>query len=220
MIKRCEYDTFWPILSSSDSTPKTAAVLADSNENRNNTMNISVFCGASHPHSEQITEAARQLGRAIARGGHTLLYGGSNLGLMGATSGAALQEGGRVVGVIPTFFSDDIIHSQPVSELVRVRTLAERKEYLIAHSDAFVALPGGIGTLDEVLEVMVANQLHHLGKPMILLNLGGYYNPFLAQLDAMRAEGLLRSTAGLVSADSVEEIFLKLNQNEKNQKKF
>lgn len=174
-------------------------------------MNVSVFCGASLPHSEQITEAARQLGRAIARGGHTLLYGGSNLGLMGATSGAALQEGGRVVGVIPTFFSDDIIHSQPVSELVRVRTLAERKEYLIAHSDAFVALPGGIGTLDEVLEVMVANQLHHLDKPMILLNLGGYYNPFLAQLDAMRAEGLLRSAAGLVAAASVEECLNILN---------
>lgn len=191
-----------------------AAILAGGNENRNNTMNISVFCGASHPHSEQITEAARQLGRAIARGGHTLLYGGSNLGLMGVTSGAALQEGGRVVGVIPTFFSDDIIHSQPVSELVRVRTLAERKEYLIAHSDAFVALPGGIGTLDEVLEVIVANQLHHLGKPMILLNLGGYYNPFLAQLDAMRAEGLLRSAAGLVSADSVEDIFSFLSPKE------
>ena len=72
MIKRCEYDTFWPILSSADSTPKTAAVLADSNENRNITMHISVFCGALLPHSEQITEAARQLGRAIARGGHTL----------------------------------------------------------------------------------------------------------------------------------------------------
>ena len=183
-------------------------------------MNISVFCGASLPHSEQITEAARQLGRAIARGGHTLLYGGSNLGLMGAMSGAALQEGGRVVGVIPTFFSDDIIHSQPVSELVRVRTLAERKEYLIAHSDAFVALPGGIGTLDEVLEVMVANQLglvrdrsganQSQNKPMILLNLGGYYNPFLAQLDAMRAEGLLRSTAGLVAVGSVDGIFTHL----------
>jgi len=183
-------------------------------------MNISVFCGASLPHSEQITEAARQLGRAIARGGHTLLYGGSNLGLMGATSGAALQEGGRVGGVIPTFFSDDIIHSQPVSELVRVRTLAERKEYLIAHSDAFVALPGGIGTLDEVLEVMVANQLglvrdrsganQSQGKPMILLNLGGYYNPFLAQLDAMRAEGLLRSAAGLVAVGFVDGIFTHL----------
>ena len=184
---------------------------------RNSQMHIAVFCGASLPRSEQITEAARQLGRAIARGGHTLLYGGSNLGLMGAMSGAALQEGGRVVGVIPTFFSDDIIHSQPVSELVRVRTLAERKEYLIAHSDAFVALPGGIGTLDEVLEVMVANQLglvrdrsganQSQGKPMILLNLGGYYNPFLAQLDAMRAEGLLRSTAGLTAVSSVEEMF-------------
>ena len=191
------------------------------NDKHTDTMNISVFCGASLPHSEQITEAARQLGRAIARGGHTLLYGGSNLGLMGATSGAALQEGGRVVGVIPTFFSDDIIHSQPVSELVRVRTLAERKEYLIAHSDAFVALPGGIGTLDEVLEVMVANQLglvrdrsganQSQGKPMILLNLGGYYNPFLAQLDAMRAEGLLRSAAGLVAAASVEECLNILN---------
>ena len=187
-------------------------------------MNISVFCGASSPKNEEYAAAARELGRRIAEGGHTLLYGGSNLGLMGAMSGAALQEGGRVVGVIPTFFSDDIIHSQPVSELVRVRTLAERKEYLIAHSDAFVALPGGIGTLDEVLEVMVANQLglvrdrsganQSQGKPMILLNLGGYYNPFLAQLDAMRAEGLLRSTAGLVSVDSVEDIFSFLSPKE------
>ena len=157
-------------------------------------MNISVFCGASLPHSEQITEAARQLGRAIARGGHTLLYGGSNLGLMGATSGAALQEGGRVVGVIPTFFSDDIIHSQPVSELVRVRTLAERKEYLIAHSDAFVALPGGIGTLDEVFEVLVANQLGQCSKPMGLLNAQGFFNPQIEMLRRMESEGLYNLT--------------------------
>jgi uncharacterized protein (TIGR00730 family) len=180
-------------------------------------MNISVFCGASLPHSEQITEAARQLGRAIARGGHTLLYGGSNLGLMGATSGAALQEGGRVVGVIPTFFSDDIIHSQPVSELVRVRTLAERKEYLIAHSDAFVALPGGIGTIDEVSEVMVMNQLQivdgqrildgsYRTKPMILLNIDGYYDPFLEQLRLVKEEGLMRSDAGLVAVGSVIDV--------------
>ena len=193
------------------------------NDKHTDTMNISVFCGASLPHSEQITEAARQLGRAIARGGHTLLYGGSNLGLMGATSGAALQEGGRVVGVIPTFFSDDIIHSQPVSELVRVRTLAERKEYLIAHSDVFVALPGGIGTIDEVSEVMVMNQLQivdgqrildssYRTKPMILLNIDGYYNPFLEQLRLVKEEGLMRSDAGLVSVNSVDDVFLKLNQ--------
>ena len=177
------------------------------NDKHTDTMNISVFCGASLPHSEQITEAARQLGRAIARGGHTLLYGGSNLGLMGATSGAALQEGGRVVGVIPTFFSDDIIHSQPVSELVRVRTLAERKEYLIAHSDAFVALPGGIGTLDEILEVMVANQLKQIDKPMYLLNLDGFYDTFLEQLRLVKTEGLMRSDAGLVAVSDVNEVF-------------
>ena len=187
-------------------------------------MNIAVFCGSGLPGDSRITKAAETLGRRLAEEGHTLIYGGSNLGLMGVVSGAALREGGRVVGVIPTFFSDDIIHSQPVSELVRVRTLAERKEYLIAHSDAFVALPGGIGTLDEVLEVMVANQLglvrdrsganQSQGKPMILLNLGGYYNPFLAQLDAMRAEGLLRSAAGLVAVGSVEEIFSFLSPKE------
>ena len=180
-------------------------------------MHIAVFCGSSMPRNKEIVEAAAALGRRIAQEGHTLVYGGSNLGLMGVVSGAALEAGGSVVGVIPNLFSDDIIHSQTVSELVRVRTLAERKEYLIAHSDAFVALPGGIGTLDEVLEVMVANQLglvrdrsganQSQSKPMILLNLGGYYNPFLAQLDAMRAEGLLRSTAGLVSVNSVEDIF-------------
>lgn len=185
-------------------------------------MHIAVFCGSSLPRNKEIVEAAAALGRRIAQEGHTLVYGGSNLGLMGVVSGAALEEGGRVVGVIPNLFSDDIIHSQPVSELVRVRTLAERKEYLIAHSDAFMALPGGIGTLDEVSEVMVMNQLQIVGgqrildgtykpKPMILLNIDGYYNPFLAQLDAMRAEGLLRSAAGLVAAASVEECLNILN---------
>ena len=188
-------------------------------------MNISVFCASSQPRNTRIAEAAAELGRYLALGGHTLLYGGSNLGLMGVVSGAALEAGGRVVGVIPNLFSDDIIHSQRVTELVRVRSMAERKEYLIAHSDAFVALPGGIGTIDEVSEVMVMNQLQivdgqrildgtYKTKPMILLNIDGYYNPFLAQLDAMRAEGLLRSTAGLVSADSVEDIFSFLSPKE------
>ncbi len=162
------------------------------NDKHTDTMNISVFCGASLPHSEQITEAARQLGRAIARGGHTLLYGGSNLGLMGATSGAALQEGGRVVGVIPTFFSEEVILSQPVSQLVRVASMAERKEYLIAHSDAFIALPGGIGTLDEAFEVMVANQLGLSRKPIGLLNTNNFYQPLMQQLQLMEQEGLYR----------------------------
>lgn len=177
------------------------------------------------PRNKEIVEAAAALGRRIAQEGHTLVYGGSNLGLMGVVSGAALEEGGRVAGVIPNLFSDDIIHSQRVTELVRVSTMAERKERIMEACDAFIALPGGIGTIDEVSEVMVMNQLQiydgqrvldgsYKTKPMILLNIDGYYNPFLAQLDAMRAEGLLRSTAGLVSADSVENIFSFLSPKE------
>lgn len=157
-------------------------------------MNISVFCGSSQPHNEQITVAARELGRQIALGGHTLLYGGSNLGLMGVVSSAALEEGGHVVGVIPSFFSEEIIQSQPVSELVRVASMAERKEYLIAHSDAFVALPGGIGTLDEAFEVMVANQLGLSQKPLGLLDTNHFYQHLMAQLEHMEKEGFYNLT--------------------------
>ena len=192
---------------------------------RNNTMNISVFCGASLPHNKEIVEAAAALGRRIAQEGHTLVYGGSNLGLMGVVSGAALEEGGRVVGVIPNLFSDDIIHSQRVTELVRVGSMAERKERIMEMCDAFVALPGGIGTIDEVSEVMVMNQLQiydgqrvldgsYRSKPMILLNIDDYYNPFLEQLRLIKEEGLMRSDAGLVSAETVEGIFSFLSPKE------
>ena len=175
-------------------------------------MNISVFCGSSMPHNPEIAVAARDFGRQLALAGHTLLYGGSNLGLMGVVSGAALEAGGHVVGVIPNLFSEDIILSQPVTELVRVASMSERKEYLIAHSDAFVALPGGIGTIDEISEVMVANQLGKVcghaptAKPMILLNINGFYNAFLEQLRHIHDEGLMRTTGGLVAVDSVQEV--------------
>ncbi|MBP5645055.1 MAG: TIGR00730 family Rossman fold protein [Bacteroidales bacterium] len=180
-------------------------------------MHIAVFCGSSLPRNKEIVEAAAALGRRIAQEGHTLLYGGSNLGLMGVVSGAALEAGGHVVGVIPNLFSDDIIHSQRVTELVRVGSMAERKERILALCDAFIALPGGIGTLDEVSEVMVMNQLQiydgqrvldgsYITKPMILLNIDGFYNPFLEQMRLVKEEGLMRSEAGLVAVDSVQEV--------------
>jgi hypothetical protein len=119
--------------------------------------------------------------------------------------------------VIPTLFSEDIIRSQTVSELVRVGTMAERKERILAACDAFIALPGGIGTIDELSEVMVMNQLQivdgqrmldgsYKTKPMILLNIDGYYDPFLEQMRVVKEEGLMRSDAGLVAAASVEEV--------------
>ena len=174
-------------------------------------MNIAVFCGASMPRNEKYVEAARVLGRRIARAGHTLVYGGSNLGLMGVVSGAALEEGGRVVAVIPTLFPEEIIQSQQVSEIIRVKSMAERKERIIAMCDAFVALPGGIGTLDEVFEVAVANQLRRFSdrasqpsKPVVLLNIDGFYDNMLSQLRIMSDEGLLHGDTGLKSCPTVE----------------
>ena len=177
-------------------------------------MNISVFCASSHPNNPEITVAATELGRRIAIAGHTLLYGGSNLGLMGNVSGAAMYNGGRVVAVIPTFFSEEIINSQKVSQIIRVKSMAERKEYLIANSDAFIALPGGIGTLDEILEVMVDNQLgpirnnNHKDKPIILYSPNGFYDNFIRQIKTMRENGFFRSgRAPNISAyESMDEI--------------
>ena len=181
-------------------------------------MNISVFCGSSKPRNEQIAARACELGRQIALGGHTLLYGGSNLGLMGEVSSGALEAGGTVIAVIPNFFSEEIINSQKVSQIVRVGSMAERKEYLIAHSDAFVALPGGIGTLDEVLEVMVSNQLgplqnsNHKDKPVILYNPDGFWQPFLQQIDIMDEHGFFRSgkKTSLTVCDTIENIKQKI----------
>ena len=180
-----------------------------------NSMNIAVFCASSQPRNPQIAEAAAELGRSIALSGHTLLYGGSNLGLMGTLSGAAMESGGRVVAVIPTFFSEEIINSQPVSQIVRVKSMAERKEYLIANSDAFIALPGGIGTLDEVLEAMVYNQLgplrdkNHRDKPIILYNPDGFYDCFIRQIETMGEHGFFRSGRApqIMTASSVDKIF-------------
>ena len=176
-------------------------------------MHIAVFCGSSLPRNKEIVEVAAALARRIAKEGHTLVYGGSNLGLMGVVSSAAMNEGGRVVAVIPTLFPEDIIQSQQVSEIIRVRSMAERKERIIAMCDAFVALPGGIGTLDEMFEVAVANQLRRFGdkadkpaKPMIMFDVDGFYSSLLSQLDLMRKEDLLHGDCGLLSATTLDEI--------------
>lgn len=157
---------------------------------------IAVFCGSHKGKNPHFQSAAQRLGQLIAMQGRTLIYGGSNFGYMGVVSEAAMQAGGYVVGVIPTLFSDEVIQSQRVSELVKVASMAERKEVIIQRADAFVAFPGGIGTLDEVTEVMVANQLGMCCKPVGLLNVDGYYDAFIAQMALMSEEGLMREGLG------------------------
>ena len=144
---------------------------------------ICVFCGAREGDDEAYREAADTFGREIAARDITLVYGGGNIGLMGVLADAALDAGGRVVGVIPDFLVlREVVHPG-LTETVVVEDLFERKALMIERADAFVALPGGIGTYDEVLEVIAWRQLRQLRQPIGLLDVSGYFQPWLRLLE-------------------------------------
>lgn len=164
---------------------------------------IAVFCGSHLGRNPHFQSAAQELGQLIASQGRTLLYGGSDRGYMGSVSTAALDGGARVTGIIPDLFSDDVIYSQPRAEIVLVSSIQERKTRLLDLSDAFIALPGGVGTLDELSEVLMSNQLGLCCKPMGLLNIDGYFDPLLQQMKNMLDEELLcPGTESTILADS------------------
>ena len=153
---------------------------------------VCVFCGSSRGEGEQWAAAARSLGALLAERGIELVYGGGHVGLMGEVADAALAAGGRVVGVIPSgLFSREVAHRR-VTELHEVGSMHERKALMYDRSDAFVALPGGFGTLDELAEVVTWTQLGLHGKPTVLLDVDGFWDPFVALLDGMAASGFLR----------------------------
>jgi hypothetical protein len=150
---------------------------------------IAVFCGATPGVDTRHAEAARLLGTVLAARGLGLVTGGGRVGLMGAVADAALEAGGEVVGVIPRRLVDRELAHPGLTRLVVVESLAERKTAMVDLSDGFVALPGGIGTLDELAEVLSWAQLGLHDKPTALLDVGGYWRPLLAWLDAAVAEG-------------------------------
>lgn len=157
------------------------------------TKNICVFCASSKGTEAAFINAARETGRMIARNGWILLYGGACCGLMGEVADSALEEGGIVHGIIPDFFEHydfEVIHPA-LTRLVRVPTMAKRKELLIAQADAFVTLPGSYGTLDELFETLVLQQLKQIDKPVFLLDAQGFYAPLLQQLARMQDAGFL-----------------------------
>lgn len=138
-------------------------------------------------------QAARSLGAMIAAAGIDLVYGGSSVGLMGELADAALAAGGRVVGVIPTgLFSVEVTHTG-LTELREVRSMHERKQLMYDLSDGFIALPGGLGTLDELAEVTTWSQLGLHAKPVVLLDVDGFWDHLVAQLDRMVSVGLLNA---------------------------
>ena len=148
-------------------------------------MNITVYLGASEGNDPALKTAVRELGAWIGGSGHALVYGGSKCGLMGELAESVLQSGGEVTGVEPQFFIDEGLEYDAITRLIVTKDMSERKAKMIELGDAFIAFPGGTGTLEEIAEVMSKVSLRHLDAPCILYNLNGYYNDIKALLKHM-----------------------------------
>jgi uncharacterized protein (TIGR00730 family) len=153
---------------------------------------ICVYCGSSYGEHPIYVQAAKAMGEAIANRGDELVYGGGKVGLMGTVADAALAAGGSVIGIMPQFLVDKEIAHKGLTELRVVDTMHNRKEMLMRIADAIIALPGGWGTYDELAEAMTWAQLGLHSKPIGILNVSGFYNPILAQMDHAIAEGFVR----------------------------
>lgn len=148
-------------------------------------MNITVYLGANEGNDPFFKEAVRELGAWIGTNGNTLVYGGSKSGLMGELAESVLQAGGKVIGVEPQFFIDAGFVYDEITELITTKDMSERKAKMIELGDAFIAFPGGTGTLEEITEVMSKVSLKHLDAPCILYNLNGYYDSLKQLLEHM-----------------------------------
>src|ERR1035441_9712000 len=154
---------------------------------------VAVFCGSANGNNPAFLAEARALGEAIAAAGLGLVYGGACVGLMGAVADAALKGGAEVIGVLPDVLAGKEIAHSGLSSLELVSTMHERKARMAELADAFLVLPGGYGTLEELLEVVTWAQLRLHAKPVILINTAGYWDGFLAFLDSAVAAGFLKA---------------------------
>ena len=172
------------------------------------TRSVCVFCGSAPGVRPGYSAAARELGVALANNGITLVYGGGRLGLMGIVADAVLQAGGRVIGVIPRMLIERELAHPGLTRQHVVDTMHERKTLMAEMSDAFVGLPGGMGTFDELVEIVTWAQLGLHAKPVVLANIDDYYRPLYAMLDNAVAEGFVtpKSRAYWRNADSVESV--------------
>ncbi len=166
---------------------------------------VCLYCGSSNLAPAAHLELARACGRLLATEGITLVYGGGRIGLMGQAADGALAAGGRVVGIIPRFLTQREVGNLAVTELVVTETMHERKRIMAERAEAFVVLPGGLGTLDETFEMLTWAQIGLHEKPVVLINPDGFWDPLLAMLRRMveqayvkpEQQGLLRVVSGL-----------------------
>ncbi|MEJ0097060.1 MAG: TIGR00730 family Rossman fold protein [Bauldia sp.] len=152
---------------------------------------LCVYCGANAGAAPEYTAAARGLGAAMAAAHVRLVYGGGSIGLMGIVARTVMENGGDVTGIIPQFLKDREVMLREVPDLVVTADMHERKRIMFQRADAFVALPGGIGTLEEVVEVMTWAQLDQHAKPVLIVNINGFWNPLIALFQRMTDEGFL-----------------------------
>ena len=171
-------------------------------------MNITVYLGANEGKDPALKAAVRELGTWIGENQHTLIYGGSKSGLMGDLAESTLLAGGRVIGVEPQFFIDMGFEYDAITQLIVTRDMSDRKAKMIELGDAFIAFPGGTGTLEEISEIMSKVALGHLSAPCIIYNLNGYYNSLRALLDHMTQMGLSseEKQQGIYFAEDLSDI--------------
>ena len=171
-------------------------------------MNIAVYLGSSEGKRPVFRKAAEDLGAWIGTSGHTLVYGGSRVGLMGVLADAVLERGGKVIGIEPEFFVEGEIQHEGITRLIVTETMSERKQRMMELGDAFIAFPGGIGTLEEITEVMTLSKIGRLDKPFCFLNVDGYYDLLRRLLMHMVAEGFLEEpwAKDIVFAETIREL--------------
>ncbi|AJK88209.1 MULTISPECIES: TIGR00730 family Rossman fold protein [Lysinibacillus] len=154
---------------------------------------IAVFCGSSIGASDAYREGAIQLGKELAKRQITLIYGGASVGIMATVADTVLQEGGKVIGVIPTLLEEREIAHQQLTELIVVNTMHERKSKMMELADGFIALPGGPGTLEEFFEVFTWNQIGLIQKPCAIFNIEQYFDLLISFFDHMQQEQFLKA---------------------------
>jgi uncharacterized protein (TIGR00730 family) len=170
---------------------------------------LAVFCGSQTGHNPVYFQAAQALGQEMARRKMTLVYGGGRIGLMGAVAVAVRENQGDVIGVIPRALADKEIAFEDATELFVVETMHERKAIMANRAEAFVALPGGYGTCDELFEILTWAQIGYHQKPVAIWNVNGFFTPLLAWLDSLVTEGFLRPMhrEALIVADDLPTLF-------------
>lgn len=165
---------------------------------------IAVFCGSSTGNNPKFIETAKEVGKILAQQKITLVYGGAQIGIMGALANAVLEHNGQVIGVIPKFLTNKEIVHQELTELHEVKTMHERKLLMNEKSDAVMALPGGFGTLEELFEMVTWSQLGLHQKPIGILNIDGFYNHLLAFIDHTLSQELMTTANRKLIIDATD----------------